>query len=225
MSVISYPRMKRTRDAGEIVEMALRACRIAIDAARNLADLIANSSSAAFVEVRQCELELDRIETQIDRDIARAITRVSENTARELLTCLKMSTDVERIGDLLWWSAQRIRQDLGTQGLTAQDRRDLRSMSDLLAEMLERTVESFESENSDIAEKVLRSDAKVDKLRHALFDRHLHGRKQAGLTQVVLIAQALERAGDHVKNVAEAVLHRLEGESMLHKSSSRLLSG
>lgn len=225
MSLLSYSPMKRTHDAHEIVDMALRACRIAIDAARNLADLIANSSSAAFVEVRQCELELDRIETQIDRDIARAITRVSEDTARELLTCVKISTDAERIGDLLWWSAQRIRQDLGARGLTAQDRRDLRKMSDLLAQMLERTVESFESENSELAETVLRSDTKVDALRHSLFDRHLHGKKQAGLTQVVLIAQALERAGDHAKNVAEAVLHRLEGETMLHKSASRLLRG
>src|ERR1051326_6737615 len=124
--------MKRNREAEGIVETTARGCRIAVDAARNLAELIAKSSSAAFVEVRQCELELDQIETQIDRDIARAITRVDEDTARELLACFKMSTDVERIGDLLWWSAQRIRQDLGSRRLAARDRRDLRAMTEVL---------------------------------------------------------------------------------------------
>ena len=213
--------MKRNREAEGIVETTARACRIAVDAARNLAELIAKSSSAAFVEVRQCELELDQIETQIDRDIARAITRVDEDTARELLACVKMSTDVERVGDLLWWSAQRLQQDLGSRRLAERDRRDLKAMTELLAQMLDETVESFTTNESALAEAVLRRDAEIDALRHDLFDRHLHGKGETTLTQVVLVAQALERAGDHIKNLAEAVLHRVQGESILHKSASR----
>jgi phosphate transport system protein len=215
--------MKRNREAEGIVETTARACRIAVDAARNLAELIARSSSAAFVEVRQCELELDQIETQIDRDIAGAITRVDEDTARELLACVKMSTDVERIGDLLWWSAQRIRQDLGSQRLAPRDRKDLGAMTEVLAEMLEQTVESFTANDSNLAEAVLKRDFEVDSLRHAIFDRHLHSKAETAITQVILVAQALERAGDHIKNLAEAVLHRVEGESILHKPASRRL--
>jgi phosphate transport system protein len=215
--------MKRNREARGIVETTVRACRVAVDAARNLAELIDKSSSAAFIEVRQCELELDQIETQIDRDIARAITRVDEDTARELLACVKMSTDAERIGDLLWWSAQRIRQDLGSRRLAERDRRDLKAMTELLAQMLEETIESFTTDDSALAEAVLRRDSEIDLLRHGLFDRHLHGKRETALTQVVLVAQALERAGDHIKNLAEAVLHRVQGESILHKSASRRL--
>jgi phosphate transport system protein len=215
--------MKRNREAEGIVETTVRACRIAVDAARNLEELIAKSSSAAFIEVRQCELELDQIETMIDRDIARAITRVDEDTARELLACVKMSTDAERIGDLLWWSAQRIRQDLGSRRLAGRDRRDLKAMAGVLAQMLEQTVESFTANDSGLAETVLRRDSDVDSLRHGLFDRHLHSKGESAMTQVVLVAQALERAGDHIKNLAEAVLHRVQGETMLHKSASRRL--
>ncbi len=217
--------MKRTHDAEEIVATTVRACRIAVDAARNLSELIEKASSAAFVEVRRCELELDTIESRIDSDIARAITRVGEATARELLACVKMSTDVERIGDLLWWSAQCVHKELGPRRLTGRDREALQSMADLLAAMLEQTVESFVEKDSAIAEAVLHRDAEIDALRTDLFQRHLHGQKKVVLSQVVLVAQALERAGDHVKNLAEAVLHRVDGESMLHKSAARLLTG
>ncbi len=222
---VDYGAAMRRRRAEDIIELALRACRIALDSARNFRQLVEEFSSPAFIEVRHCESELDRIETQIDRDIARAITGVGENTARELLACLRISMDAERIGDLVWWSAQRVRTNIGPRRLAQHDRRDLAAITAVLERMLEETIESFTSNDGTLAHAAMRRDPEIDRLRHKIFDRHLHHGVETALTQVVLVAQALERAGDHVKNLAEAVLHRAGGESMLHTAPTRRLAG
>lgn len=216
----------RNHNTDEIVAATVRGCRIAVDATHNLIELIDTASSGAFVEMRRCELELDEIELCIDDSIAAAITRVSETTARTLLACLKMSTDVERIGDLLWWSAQRLKQELARHAIARQDRAELRQMAVVLEEMLVLIVDGFLSRHDASALEAMRKDTAMDDLRCKIFDRHLHGRNARGhSTNVLLVAQAFERAGDHVKNLAESVLHLIAGQSMLHKAAGRLLEG
>ena len=53
----------------------------------------------AFLAIKDCEKELDLIERQIDERLPAAITRVNEARARQLLSSLKSTTDLERIGD------------------------------------------------------------------------------------------------------------------------------
>src|SRR5947207_10619756 len=74
---------------------------VASDAAYNIKDFLANGSRMALLAVRDCEKELDRIESEIDEQLPLAIADVSEPEARELLACLRFSTELERIGDLL----------------------------------------------------------------------------------------------------------------------------
>ena len=62
----------------------------------------------AFLTVKECERELDQLEREIDEQLPSAITRVGERKARELVACLGFITDLERIGDLVWWIAQRL---------------------------------------------------------------------------------------------------------------------
>src|SRR6267378_4380246 len=86
----------------DLVGMALKACLIARDAAFNVRDLLTNSSRMAFLAIKECEKELDIIERYIDERLPAAITRVNEARARQLLTSLKCTTDLERIGDLVY---------------------------------------------------------------------------------------------------------------------------
>ena len=85
----------RSRASNGLADLALRACLVASDAAFNIKDFLANGSRMALLAVRDCEKELDRIESQIDEQLPRAIAEVSEPEARELLACLRFSTDLE----------------------------------------------------------------------------------------------------------------------------------
>ena len=83
----------------DLTRLALKACLIARDAAFNVRDLVTTNSRMAFLAIKDCEKELDFIERQIDEGLPAAITRVNEARARQLLSSLKCTTDLERIGE------------------------------------------------------------------------------------------------------------------------------
>lgn len=213
------PRPDSTRGPTEI---ALRACLIAKDASFNARDYIATASRMAYIAVKQCEKELDQIEREIDETTPAAITQVSETEARELLACLKFTIDLERIGDLIWSVAQRMHR-LPTR-LNKEENGYLIGMAETLQEMLSRVYEGFSTRNLALAESALRMDSKMDQACHAVFRRYLESGAQTRsyeVTSLLFMAQALERAGDHAKNLAEELFHLVEGHSVRHIKKSR----
>jgi phosphate transport system protein len=202
--------------------LVLRACLIARDAVFNVRDTLADGSRLAFLAIKDCEKELDQIERKIDELLPGAITRVSENKARELLACLKFITDLERIGDLAYSAVMQLQGR--REKVPAADSRQLVEMASLLCEMLEQVHQGFLTRNPEHAQSVLRSDPEVDHICHALFHRHLaaHNTPRSGAQtgpqnfDILLAAQALERIGDHAKNLAEEIYGLAEGRSLRH---------
>ena len=214
----------RSTETHELTELAQHACLVASDAAFNFRDFLVNSSQMAFLAVRDCEKELDRIEQEMDEELPAAITQVSELEARELLACLRFSNELERIGDLLWWVAQRV-QGLPTR-LPKADSQQLIEVTTILEKMLQSVREGFTLRELEPASYVLRADREIDQVYRALFRRHVANSSQKKKTQngadVLLMAQALERAGDHATNVAEELFRLIEGRSLRHIPKKRL---
>ncbi|PYX55075.1 MAG: hypothetical protein DMG73_18165 [Acidobacteria bacterium] len=148
---------------------------------------------------------------------AKGYTSHTELTeARQLLACLKFITDLERIGDLVLGVAQRLQS---RRSLPQRDTDGLAQMAAVLYEMLERIHAGFASLDLESATRVLRADAEVDRICHALFRKHLadsSARRSPLSFEVLLMAQALERAGDHAKNLAEELLGLIEGHTARH---------
>jgi phosphate transport system protein len=105
--------------------------------------------------------------------------------------------------------------------LPAADSRQLIEMASLLCAMLEQVHQGFLQRDVAHAQKVLQSDPEVDRLCHSLFHRHLAepnsptGQKNF---DILLAAQALERIGDHAKNLAEELYGLSEGRSLRHNA-------
>lgn len=202
----------------QLTELALRGTLIAKDSAMNLRDLLENSSMMAFLAVKDCEKELDQIERQIDEKLPKAITRVGESKARELLACLKFITDLERIGDLGWWVAQRLQ----SVKVPPKTRKQMQNIAAILEKMLDQVHRGFTERDTALATAVLKTDSEIDLICRALFREYLQQRSNAHSVDVLLMTQALERAGDHAKNLAEELYHLIEGHSLRHsKKSSR----
>jgi phosphate transport system protein len=201
----------------DLVRLALKACLIARDAAFNLRDLLTSSSRMAFLAIKDCEQELDQLERQIDERMPEAITRVNEARARQLLSSLKSTTDLERIGDLIMSVALRFQAR--TAKIPASDTRQLVEMSSVLREMLDLIHQGFSNLDLDCARKVLQMDKDIDRICHGLFQKHLAETVPQGDTsgfEILLMAQALERAGDHTTNLAEDLYSLIEGRSLRH---------
>jgi len=214
---------KRTREvkmggAGDdLTRLSLKACLIARDAAFNMRDLLTNSSQMAFLAIKDCEKELDIIERQIDEQLPAAITRVGEARARQLLSSLKSATDLERIGDLVMSAALRLQAR--KEKMAASDTRQLAEMTVVLHDMLDLVHKGFSTLDLECARKVLQMDKEIDRICHALFQKHLAETVSQGDTshfELLLMAQALERAGDHTTNLAEDLYSLIEGRSRRH---------
>ena len=213
---------KGTGSLDDLARTALKAFLIARDAAFNMRDLLTHSSRMAFLAIKECEQELDIIERYIDDRLPAAITRVNEARARQLLTSLKCTTDLERIGDLMMSVAMRVQSR--TSKMAASDVRHLVEMSATLRDMLDLVYRGFVDLDLECARKVLQMDKDIDRVCHALFQKHLteHASdNNPSSFDVLLMAQALERAGDHTTNLAEDLYSLIEGRSLRHAPKKR----
>src|SRR5439155_15143070 len=209
----------------DLVRLALKACLIARDAAFNVRDLLTNASRMAFLAIKDCEKELDLIERQIDERLPAAITKVNEARARQLLASLKCITDLERIGDLVMSVALRVQSR--SAKWPASDTRQLVGMSVTLRDMLDLIHRGFVSLDLDCARSVLQMDKEIDSVCHTLFQKHLAANVPQNDTtsfEILLMAQALERAGDHTTNLAEELYSLIEGHSLRHLPKKRASS-
>ena len=154
-----------------IRELTLRACTVAHSAAGAVAEGIATGVNALLETVRSREIELDRLDREIDSAVTTHIAGVSESSAREMLACMKLSISIERIGDLLLGFSNRAM--VAAARCEMEDVRDLTLMASRLEKMLSEVREAFETHNLDRALAVLRSDAEIDRLRNLVFVRHL----------------------------------------------------
>jgi phosphate transport system protein len=200
-----------------LIGRTVEACELARAAAAIAAEGIATGSMSRLGNIRQCERELDAIDTEIDSGVTSAISQVSEEEARQLLACMKVVIGLERIGDLLLSFANSAQAASGR--LDPQDARELTQMATLLEKMLSDVGHSFSQRDVKKAIEVLRADAEMDRLRNLIFMRHIENpeniARQASL-QVIFMTQSLERAGDHAKNLAEEVCHFVSGRSVRH---------
>ena len=203
----------------ELSALVVRGCLIARDSVFNARDFLGSGSRMAFLAIKDCEKELDQIERQIDEQLPGAITRVGEAKARQLLACLKFITDLERIGDLAYSAAMHLHSR--REKLPPLDSRQLVDMASLLCDMLENVHQGFVTREVGYAKSILQTDPQVDHLCHALFQRHLAETNTPDGRQnfdILLAAQALERIGDHAKNLAEELCSLAEGRSLRHNT-------
>jgi len=200
-----------------LIELTLEAFRVAHRAAAAAAEGITTSSKTTLAEVRDRERELDSLDRDIDDLVTTTITRVEEDEARTLLACMKFGISLERVGDLLLSFANRA--ESSASHLDPDDVRDFVAMTSQLERMLADIEIAFRTRSLDKAVSVLRADSEIDRLRNVITFRHLEpieGLRRLKSFHVLFMAQEIERAGDHVKNMAEEVCHLVSGRTIRH---------
>src|SRR5512146_184881 len=164
-------RKNRETVSAQLKDKTARAFLIARDAVANLREFLDDSSRMAFLTVKECEGELDQIEREIDEQLPSAITRVGERKARELVACLRFITDLERVGDLVWWIAQRL-NDVQPK-LRDKDAAALKEMAKLIIFMLEEVHRGFQNGAVEPGHSVIARDREIDELRRQIFRSQL----------------------------------------------------
>jgi phosphate transport system protein len=222
---MSLPTLALSQDlayAPDLLAITREAFTTAKTAISSAIDGLVNGSLHSFQQVRECEQRLDNFDRELDQRLAPAITQVNVSQAQELLACMKLMIDLERTGDLI--AAFSERSSIVRNRIDMEDLECLTRMGCLLENMLIQAQQAFLQRNVDQALKVLRTDSEMDRFRNLLLVRHTEnpeGLKGQESLHVLLMATSLERAGDHVKNMAEDICHLATGQSIRHLMKSK----
>jgi phosphate transport system protein len=204
-------------EATAILELTLAACVVARRAVEAATDGVTICSKEIYNRVSDMENELDVMDREIDNRVTLAIGSSTPEEAQILLTCMKFIVDLERIGDLIL-SMVSCAGALGPK-IGMEDVTDLVKMCSRLEKMLTDVHQALQQRKVDLALDVLRADAEIDRLRNLMMIRHLERADTIpaqDIVQILFMAQSLERAGDHAKNLAEEVCHFISGQSIRH---------
>ena len=192
---------------------------------RQIGDATASLASADRALAEQTierDHQVNRYDVDIDEECLRllALHQPAARDLRLITTSLKITTDLERIGDMAVNISERA-IDLCDKPAALQ--LDLPRMADTVRKMLRESLDAFVREDTDLALSVCKEDDTIDAL-HAQMFADVLGRMTADPSLVVVgttqlfVSKYLERIADHATNIAEMVIFMVKGKSIRHLS-------
>ena len=141
---------------------------------------------------------------------------------REIVAAIRISGDLERVGDLAKNIAKRA-VTLSQEQRLPRAMIGLRHMGELAALQLKDVLDAYSQRDVERADSVWMRDQEIDALEDSVFRDLLTFMMEDPRTisrslEILIIAKALERIGDHSKNMAEYVIYMVKGRDIRHTS-------
>ena len=183
-------------------------------------DAIARRDVGLAENIIKLDAKIDALELHIEQQAISllALRQPLASDLRTTLGALKISVDLERIGDLAKNIAKRatvVSRDVTDQNLT----QGLVRMGRLALSQLKGVLDAFSRRDVNAATVVWKCDEEIDEIYNSLFRELLtymmeDPRKISPSTHLLFIAKNFERIGDHATNIAETVSYIVTGSKM-----------
>ena len=168
---------------------------------------------------------VNALEVALDEECSMIIAR-RQPTARDLrmlLTVIKTITDLERIGDEASKVARMAKLIYETDRLVAPRFTEIKHMTSIVLDMLRKALDGFARLDAGNATQIARLDESVDEeyrmvLRHLVTYMMEDPRSISMFIEIIFAAKAIERMGDHAKNMSEYVVYMVKGKDVRHTS-------
>jgi phosphate transport system protein len=178
-------------------------------------------------QVLSREEQLNQLEVQIDRELSTIIAR-RQPTARDLRLLIAVSktiANLERVGDEAARVARTV-QRLLNAGVSSRMRlpvSDIEFESELAIKLLRKALDAFARLDIEAALEVLKQDDQIDREFDGLMRKLItymmeDPRTISASIDLVFVAKAIERVGDHAKNLAEVIIYIVKGADVRHNS-------
>jgi phosphate transport system protein len=182
-------------------------------------------SAETAAQVQQREELVNQTEVDIDRDLSAIIAR-RQPTARDLRLLIAVSriiANLERVGDEAARIARMVQRIVAT-GQSSRMRlpvEDLAYESELATASLRKALDAFARLDTARALEVLKQDDQIDQEFDGLMRKLItymmeDPRTISSAIDLVFVAKAIERVGDHAKNLAEAIIYVVKGTDVRH---------
>ncbi len=186
---------------------------------------LTNFSGETATQVLKQEENVNAMEVEIDRDLSTIIAR-RQPTARDLRLLIAVSktiANLERVGDEAARIARTV-QRLLNSGVSSRLRlpmSDLAFEADLAIAQLRKALDAFARLDTAKALEVLKQDDLIDRefdglLRKLITYMMEDPRTISTSIDLVFVAKAIERVGDHAKNLAEVIIYVVKGTDVRH---------
>jgi len=188
---------------------------------------LTNFSEATASDVLTREEQVNTMEVEIDRALSSILAR-RQPTARDLRLLIAISKSIanlERVGDEAARVARTV-QRLISAGVSTRMRlpvADLKFESELAIAQLRKALDAFARLDVEKALEVLKQDDQIDQefeglLRKLITFMMEDPRTISSSIDLVFVAKAIERVGDHAKNLAEQIIYIVKGADVRHNS-------
>jgi phosphate transport system protein len=164
--------------------------------------------------------QIDKLEREIEEQAVSMIARRQPMALdlRQIVTAVKITSDLERIGDLGKNIAKRV-LSIHHEKQPAQLVHGMRSMQSLALAQLKNVLDAYTERNTEKALAVWYGDEEIDAIYNSLFRELLtymmEDPRNIGLcTHLLFCAKNMERIGDHTTNIAETVHYLVLGSEI-----------
>jgi phosphate transport system protein len=186
---------------------------------------LAELSSDSAREVAEMELKVNDFELEIDRDLSSIIAR-RQPTARDLrllVAISKTTANLERAGDEAHKISRMVNRIIHTGSPRALPASELKTATELASGLLRKALDAFARLDVNLAVDILKEDDAIDEefdgfVRKLITYMMEDPRTISPSLDLLFIAKAIERIGDHAKNIAEFVIYVVKGEDVRHSS-------
>jgi phosphate transport system protein len=192
-------------------------------------DAYASGNAELVDRIIEEDERVNRFEVGIDDACIHIVAR-RQPAAVDLRTVMaigKIVTDLERMGDEAEKIARMTRQLYESNQMPSPKFVDVRHVADVALSMLHRALDAFARSDAAEAARVVKEDAAIDAeflaiLRQLITFMMEEPRTIGRAIGVVWIAKAVERIGDHAKNIAEQVIYIVKGADVRHTDMATL---
>ena len=211
----------RVMELGGLVESQIRQAVYALS----------QFSAEVADHVIENETRVNSLEVEIDRDLTSIIGRRQPTAVdlRLLMAISKTTANLERAGDEAEKIARMVKSIIQSGNSRALPASELRVASEMASSILRKALDAFARLDTKTALAILKEDHLID----AEFDGFLRilitymmedARTISASLDLLFIAKAIERIGDHAKNIAELIIHIVKGADVRHTSIEQIES-
>lgn len=184
-----------------------------------------NGDTALIRQVLDLGHQVNSLEVEIDRkcNLILAQRQPEAVDLRTILTVLKITTDLERMGDQAELIVRRAEMLFQLGVLNLSRFFDISHCASLASSMADNAMEAFVQSDASIATQVIRQDTQVNE-EYSFITRNLichmleDPRYLSAVLDFLFVAKAIERIGDHAKNISEYVIFMVKGYDVRHTS-------
>lgn len=199
--------------------------QLALDQVENAIQALLNYRGDIASQVLHQEARVNALEVEIDREITTTMA-LRQPTARDLrllIAISKTTANLERVGDEASRIARTVHRLINNGALNRSrlPMADLAHAARTAGRQLRMALDAFERHDTSLAADVIRDDRTVDLEFDGLMRRlvtHMmeDARIVSSVIDLVFVAKAIERIGDHAKNVAEQAIYSAKGTDVRH---------